>query len=37
MESVNTPSANEPVNDLILVDTLQVKPIIKLEEWHLLV
>ena len=29
MVSASTPSANEPVKDLILVHTVQLKPIIK--------
>ena len=29
MVSVSTPSANEPANDLILVHTLQLKPMIR--------
>ena len=31
MASDSTPSANEPANDLILVHTLQLKPMIKAE------
>ena len=29
MASASTPSANEPVKDLIIVHTVQLKPIIK--------
>ena len=40
MASASTPSANEPAKDLILVQTAQLKPIIKhksQEEWYLVV
>ena len=40
MVSANTPSANDPHKDRILVHTVQLKPIIKaqtLEEWYLVV
>ena len=40
MASASTPSTNEPAKDLILVHTVQLKPMIKhisQEEWYLVV
>ena len=40
MASGSTPSTNEPAKDLILVHTVQLKPMIKAqfqEEWYLVV
>ena len=40
MASASTPSANEPAKDLILVHTVQLKPMKKAqiqEEWYLVV
>ena len=41
MASASTPSANEPAKDVVVVHTVQLKPMIKAQisrkEWHLVV